>query len=213
MKKINPLFVFACIATGLLLMACVPPEPYHEHHEMEEYHGPEHFFKEGMEDFRKGEFREAIEHFEHAIQMRPGYVEAYYFMGQAYENLHKDDPAEKAYKNAVSYDQRYLPAREALGLLEFEDKEYKEAEKQLEAAIGLGSTNAHVFYAAGRIDLSEKECRKAIKKLKEALRLDPDFHDAREWLDKAEDRCGESHEKTRTDKSFKGGGKAIKPED
>jgi len=190
MKRINPLFVFACIAVGLLLAACVPSEPYHEErHEVAEHHGPEHYFKDGMNDFRKAEYKEAIEHFEHAIELRADYVEAFFYMGQSYEKLGKIEHAEKAYKNAISYDPRYLPAREAYGLIEFAQKEYKEGEKQLEAAIDLGSTNPWVFYSKGRIDLAEKECRNAMKNLREAIRLDPGFHEAREWLEKAEDRC------------------------
>jgi tetratricopeptide (TPR) repeat protein len=213
MRRINPLYVFACIAVGLLLAACVPPEPYHQERiEREEYRGPEYFFKEGMEDFRKGEYKEAIEDFQHAIQMRENYVEAYFYMGQSYEKLRRLEQADKAYERALYYDPRYLPAREALGLLEFDLKEYKESEKHLEAAKDLGSTNPNVFYVLGRLELKEKECRKAIQAFKEAIRLDPTFHEAREWLDKAEDRCGRAP-KSRSEKSFKGGGKAISPED
>lgn len=214
MRKINPLFVFACFAAGLLLAACAPSEPYHQERVEQEYKGPEYYFKDGMKDFRKGEYTEAIEDFKHVLAMEPNHVESYFYMGQSYEQLGRRDHAEKAYENALSIDPRYLPGREALGLLEFSEKEFKKAENQLEAAKDLGSTNPNVFYALGRIELAEKECRKSIQAFKEAIRLDPGFHEAREWLDKAEDRCGKPHGvKPRTENSFKGGGKAIKPED
>jgi tetratricopeptide (TPR) repeat protein len=166
-----------------------------------------------MEDFNKGEYGEAIENFEHAIRMRPDYVEAYFYLGQSYEKVQRVEHAERAYGNAISYDPHYLPAREALGLIEFDHKEYREAEKQLDTARSLGSTNPNVFYAIGRIDLSERECRKAIQAFKEAVRLDRDFHEAWEWLEKAEDMCGRgSGEGVHTEKSFKGGGRAISPD-
>jgi tetratricopeptide (TPR) repeat protein len=213
-RRINPCYVFACIAVGLLLAACVPPQPYPERTGHEEYRGPEYFFREGMEDFRKGEYKEAIEDFQHAVQMRQNYVEAYFYMGQAFEKIRRPEQADKAYEKAIFFDPRYLPAREALGQLEYDLREYKEAEKHLEAAKDLGSTNPNVFYVLGKIELSEKECRKAIQAFKEALRLDPGFHEAREGLERAEDRCGRAPgQKSRTEKSFKGGGKAISPED
>jgi tetratricopeptide (TPR) repeat protein len=212
MRRINPVLVLAFIAVGFLLAACVPPPPYHE--PREEYRGPEYYFREGMEDFRKGEYKEAIEDFQHAVDMRQNYVEAYFYMGQAFEKIRRLEQADKAYERAIYFDPRYLPAREALGLLEFDLKEYKESEKHLEIAKDLGSTNPNVFYVLGKIELREKECRKAIQAFKEAIRLDPTFHEAREWLDKAEDRCGRGPApKSRTEKSFKGGGKAISPED
>jgi tetratricopeptide (TPR) repeat protein len=216
MRRINPLFLFACIAVGFLLTACVPPQPYHQERvEREEYKGPDYYFRDGMKDFQKGEYGEAIEDFQHVIQMQPNHVEAYFYMGQAYEQIGRREKAEKAYEIAISIDPRYVPAREALGLLEYGEKEYQKAEKQLEAARDLGSVNPNVFYVLGRIELAEKECRKAIQAFKEAIRLDPRFHEAREWLDKAEDRCGKPHHSKppRTENSFKGGGKAIKPED
>ena len=145
MKKVNVLFVFACMALGLLLAACAPTEPYHQERVEKEYKGPEHYFKDGMKDFRKGEYTEAIEDFQRVVQMEPNYVEAYYYMGQSYEKLGKRETAEKAYENAIAIDPRYVPAREAFGLLEYDQKEYRKAEKQLDAARDLGSTNPWVF--------------------------------------------------------------------
>jgi tetratricopeptide (TPR) repeat protein len=214
MRRINPLLVFVFIAVGLMLSACVPPEPYHEERIEKEHKGPDYFFKEGMEDFKKGDYTGAIEDFQHVLKMRPNDVEAYFYMGLSYGKIGRRENAEQCYENAIAIDPRYLPAREVLGLLEFREKEFKKAEPQLEAAIDLGSVNPNVFYAFGRIELAEKECRKAIRAFKEAVRLDPGFHEAREWLDRAEDKCGVPHgAKPRTEKSLKGGGKAIKPED
>jgi Tfp pilus assembly protein PilF len=215
MKKVNALFVFACMALGFLLTACAPTEPYHQERvEREEVKDADYYFKDGMKDFRKGEYREAIEDFQRVVQMQPNYTEAYFYMGQSYEKIGKRETAEKAYENAIAIDPRYVPVREAFGLLEYDQKEYRKAETQLHAARELGSTNPWVFYTIGRIDLSEKECKRSIQAFKEAIRLDPDFREAREWLDKAEDRCGRPHSaESREEKSLKGGGKAIKPED
>jgi tetratricopeptide (TPR) repeat protein len=195
MKRINLLFVLACIAVGFLLAACAPSEPYHQEPVEKEYKGPDYYFKDGMKDFRKGEYTEAIEDFKHVVEMDPKFVEAYFYMGQSYGKIGRREHAEKAYENAIAVDPRYVPAREALGLLEYGEKEFQKAEKQLEIAKDLGSVNPNVFYALGRIELAERECKKAIQAFKEAIRLDPGFQEAREWLDRAEDKCGVPHGK------------------
>ncbi len=205
------LCILGCMIMGLILCACVTPE-YHEKYEREEVKGPDYYFRDGIEDFKKGEIREAHEDFEKAIRLRPDFVEAHFWRGQCYEKLGQLDAALRSYEDALRYDSRYLPAREVYGLLLFELKRYKEAEPQLETARDLGSRAPQVYYALGRVELAEKECRKAIDNFKEALRLDPTYIEAREGIEKAEERCGRHREERRpprTEKSFKGGGKAI----
>ncbi len=203
------LCIIGCMIMGLFLSACATPE-YHE--SREEYKGPDYYFRDGIEDFNKGKFREAHEEFEKAIRLKPDFVEAHFWRGQSYERLGQPDSALRSYEDALRYDSHYLPAREAYGLLLFQLKRYKEAEPQLETARDLGSRMPQVFYALGRIELAERECKKAINNFRQALALDPAYMDAREALEKAEEGCGKRQERRappRTEKSFKGGGKAI----
>lgn len=204
-------FILGCMIMGLMLCACVTPAPYPERQEREEVKGPDYYFRDGMEDFRKGKIREAHEEFEKAIQLKPDFVEAYFWRGQCYEQMQRPEDALRSYDSALRYDTRYLPAREALGVLLFNLKRYKEAEPQLETAKDLGSRMPQVYYALGRIELSEKECKKAIASFRQAVNLDATYIEAREGLEKAEERCGGHREerRPRTEKSFKGGGKAI----
>lgn len=207
------------IAVLITLSACATPPQYAPPApERADYRSPEDYFSEGMRDFKKGEYREAIEDFDKALRMRPNYVEAHYFMGLSFQKMGRFEDAERAFVEAIRYDSRYLPARESLGLLLFDSKRYKQAEEQLEMAKSLGSTMPLVYYVLGEIEMKEKECNKAIAAYREALRLDPSFSRAREDLEEAEKHCRSKTKKSpapprvREEKQFRGGGKAIDPD-
>lgn len=214
------LSVVVALLSLVALSACVPPPPeppsYAPPRERPEYRTPEGFFEDGMRDLNRGEFRDAAEDFQQAVRLRPNYVEAYYFMGRAFEGLRNDDEAMRAYSAAISFDSRYLPARESYGLLLFAVKSYREAERQLEAAQSLGSEVPEVYYCLGTIEYRERECNKAIAAFKQALRLNPSYRDAREALEETLEHCRGSRPapppRPREEKSFKGGGKAIDPD-
>lgn len=149
----------------------------------------EDLYQKGMKKFDKGDFEDAVEAFKKAVDQDRKAYKAYYALGQAYEKLNKAKEAEEAYENAVKLKSDYLSAREALGLLCFHQKKFKEAEEHLKLARTLGSKVAEVYYAWGEIEQREHSCRTAIISYKQALKLDPDYLAARNGLKVAEEDC------------------------
>jgi Tfp pilus assembly protein PilF len=177
----------------------------------------EELFNEGLREFRRNDYELAIRDFKDALRLKVDFVEAYYYLGQAYERLGSRGPAEQAYLDAVSYDARYLPVREAYGLMLFNQRRDDDAEVQLSVARQLGSVMPEVYFSLGSIKLKKRDCKEAIALLREALRLNPSYYEAKDKLKEAMDRCAPRKAaptpKPREEKSFRGGAKAIDPEE
>jgi len=60
---------------------------------------------------------EAIQAYRRALQLRPGYAEAHYYIGQIYADLGKKDEAQKAYHAALKANPDFQPAILALSRL------------------------------------------------------------------------------------------------
>jgi tetratricopeptide (TPR) repeat protein len=218
--RVPSVFVSLFVAVVIIVSGCAAPPVYYPPvpAERPEYYSAKDYFDGGVRNYRKGEYREALEDFDKAIQLKPDYVEAYYYVGLTNERIGRLNDAERAYIDSIRYDNRYLPSREALGLLLYNRNMFKDAEMQLGVAKSLGSTMPQVFYTLGQINMKENECRKGMAYFKEALRLDPLYPEARIALEDAEEHCQPKAAKPaktvhpRQEKTFKGGGRAIDPE-
>jgi serine/threonine protein kinase len=60
-----------------------------------------HFYDRGRQKAERGKYREAIDDFNHAIQINPSYAEAYYFRGIAYSRLREDQKAIADFQKAA----------------------------------------------------------------------------------------------------------------
>ena len=216
--RVQSVFVYLFFAVVIIITGCAAPPVYPPAPPEQEYRTAEDYFNGGVRDYRKAEYGDALEDFGNAIRLKSDYVAAYYYLGLTYERLGKLNDAERAYIDSIRYDDRYLPSREALGLLLYDMKRSKDAEMQLGVAKSLGSSMPQVFYTLGQIDMEENECRKGMVYFKEALRLDPSYLEAKVALEDAEDHCRPKAAKPvkpappRQEKTFKGGGRAIDPE-
>jgi tetratricopeptide (TPR) repeat protein len=147
------------------------------------------FYQTGMTEFMKGDFKDAVEAFKKAVNEDSKDYKSYYALGQSYEKLNKGQEAAGAYEEALKINPAYLPAREAAGLLYFQQKKFQEAETHLKEARTLKSEVAEVYYCLGEIEQREKACKTAIIAYKQALKLNPDFVAARNGLKVAEAAC------------------------
>ncbi len=204
-----------CILSFLILIAlcaCAPaPQPV--------YQAPpaqptaDDSFNAGVRAFRNADFKEAVAYFEDALRARPNFADAAFYLGKSYEMLSIYDRAESAYWDCINMDSRYLPAYESLGLLLFRSERYGEAEKELRAAQMQRSVMPEVYYSLGEIYRMKKQCRDAMEAYREAFRLNPSYRAARDGYALAQRACRGPEPAPREEKTFKGGGKAIRPED
>lgn len=84
-----------------------------------------YFNNEGVNDIRKGNLESAISNYELAIKLNPGYPEANYGLGMAYEIMQNKENALKYY--TISALNGMSTAYSQLGRLQILDKKYPEA--------------------------------------------------------------------------------------
>jgi tetratricopeptide (TPR) repeat protein len=147
------------------------------------------FYQTGTREFNKGDFAEAIEAFKKAVDEDPKDYKSCYALGQSYEKLNKAKEAAEAYEEALKIKSDYLPAREAAGLLYFQQKKFQEAEVHLKEARTLKSEVAEIYYCLGEIEQRENACKTAIIAYNQALKLKPDYVAARNGLKAARAAC------------------------
>ncbi|MBI4765305.1 MAG: tetratricopeptide repeat protein [Deltaproteobacteria bacterium] len=147
------------------------------------------FYQTGMTEFNKGDFEDAIIAFKKAVDENPKDYQSYYALGRSYEKLARPKEAIASYEAALKIKPDYLPAREAAGLLYFQQKQFQEAEAHLKLARTLESKVAEVYYCLGEIEQREKACKTAIIAYEQALKLNPDYVAARNGLKAAQAAC------------------------
>lgn len=94
----------------------------------------EHYYQ-GVFYGKHGKYVEAIMELEKAIELYPGYANAYNALAVVY-HLQKDYPkAIEQYILAIETDPKHVKARTNLAMIYHEQKEYRKAVRQLEAAL------------------------------------------------------------------------------
>lgn len=149
----------------------------------------EDFFLTGINEYNKGDFEDAVEAFSKAVNEDPKDFRSYFFLGQSHEKLNQAKEAAEAYLEAIKIRSNYLPAQEAVGLVYFQQRQFKEAETHLREAQKLGSKIAEVYYGLGEIEQRKDSCETAIIAYEQALRLNPDYLAARNGLKVAKYAC------------------------
>ncbi len=160
------------------------------------------FYQTGLDQFNKGDVADAVEAFKKAVNENPKDFRSYHALGRSYEKLTRPEEAIVSYEAALKIKPDYLPAREAAGLLFFQQKKFQEAEPHLKIARTLGSKVAEVYYSLGEIQQRENTCKPAIVAFKQALTLNPDYVAARNGLEAAKAACKKKQPKQppKTDK-------------
>lgn len=73
-------------------------------------------YNDGLEQYKKGWYDQAIKEFEKAIELKSDYVSAYYALGNSYYCKHLYDKAVKEYHKVLRYDPDHAKAHYALWL-------------------------------------------------------------------------------------------------
>ncbi|MEW6186532.1 MAG: tetratricopeptide repeat protein [Thermodesulfobacteriota bacterium] len=162
----------------------------------------EDFFLTGMREYNKGDFQDAYEAFSRAVVEDPKDYRSYFFLGQTHEQLRDPEKAVNDYKKALEVRPHYLPAQEALGLVNYKQKKFKEAEINLREAEKLGSKTAEVYYTLGEIEQRNDACEKAITAYEQALRLNPDYVAAQNGLKVAQFTCRQKQHQQEQEKQI-----------
>jgi len=138
------------------------------------------------EEMQKGDLQKALAIYSEANIKEPHNPETLFKMGYTLAQQERDDEALEYYKEALELapDDKYI--HQAMASLYRKMGEFASARNHLNRSLELDPNSAITFYNYGNLLLDMKHPDEAKGMYKNALRLDPDFKEAKEELAKLE---------------------------
>jgi len=138
------------------------------------------------EEMQKGDLQKALAIYSEANIKEPHNPETLFKMGYTLAQQERDDEALEYYKDALELapDDKYI--HQAMASLYRKMGEFASARNHLNRSLELDPNSAITFYNYGNLLLDMKHPDEAKGMYKNALRLDPDFKEAKEELAKLE---------------------------
>ncbi|MEW6381608.1 MAG: tetratricopeptide repeat protein [bacterium] len=139
----------------------------------------------GVTYYNKGEYDRAIEEYRKASLMSPGSIQPYVNLGLAYLAKGLTDEAITEYQKALNIDPNSLEVHVNLASAYFNQGQYQRALAEYQSITQLDPKNPAGYYGLGYSYFYQGLFDQAISALRNALRLKPDYLEARLLLDKA----------------------------
>jgi len=174
LMKIYILIALCLIVSGI--SSCSPPhkEPLHQEPSHQESQDTERdWLCLGTAYYDEGKYKDAIESYKHAIEIKPDFAEAYYGLGGAYFKLEMYQEAIEAFKQAIKINPNLLAAHYGLGIAYFQSGMYREAIQANKQAIQINPVNAETHLALGVIYILLNDKDAALKEYEILKDLDP----------------------------------------
>lgn len=127
----------------------------------------------GVAYFSLGKMEEAANHYRKAVEIHPEDPDAHYNLALTLQRLNRFDEAFRQAREAVRCNPHHEPARNLAASLE------KEAAARRPAIVVPKLANADEYFTRGNALADEKKFAEAAAHYEEALKLNPDFNDAR----------------------------------
>jgi len=127
---------------------------------------PERWFYLGYFLMEADAYKDAIDVFKEAIRLKPGFADACYYLGAAYEKTGKDTKAVGAYMKAVKAAPDFTDAYFSLGMTYGRLGKYREAVDALKEAVRLEPDYADAHYNLGVAYLFIKDKGSAVERYK-----------------------------------------------
>ena len=136
------------------------------------------------EEMQKGDLQKALAIYSEANIKAPKNPETLFKMGYVLAQQERDDEALEYYKEALSLNPNDTAIHQALASLYRKMGEYASAQMHLNKSLEIDDKNPITYYNYGNllVDMKDKEAAKEM--YENALRLDGDFKEAQEELDK-----------------------------
>ena len=126
MKKIVSLLVLLLVCCSLNAPAKSENIPTYK---------SEDYLKTGIENYKNGEFDEAINDFQEAIKINAELADAYFYLGCLFEDLEEYNLAIENYQKAIDVDSNHAKAYHKMAIAYYKQGKHKEAVNSLEKAI------------------------------------------------------------------------------
>jgi Tfp pilus assembly protein PilF len=129
----------------------------------------------GFDFFEKGRVDEAITHYQSALQINPGYVQACNNLGKALIQKGRADEAITQFQRALQINPGYMEAQVNLGNALLQKGKVDEAITQFQQALQINPGFAAAHNNLGKVLLERGRVDEAITHFQEALRIDPNL--------------------------------------
>jgi len=139
----------------------------------------------GMALARTGRWREAMAHYEQALQIKPDYAEVYNNLGNGLVRLGRVQEAIADYEQALRLKPDFVEAHNNLGNALLRAGRIQEGIGEYERALRLKPDNAEAHYNLGNALAQLGRFHDAIGHYEQALRINPDFVQAQSNLARA----------------------------
>ena len=123
----------------------------------------------------RGEYLEAIDHYQKALRINPAYAEAHLNAGIALYRRNETAEAIKHYREAVHFNPNYAEAHYNLGNALVKQSQPEEAIKAYRESLRLNPTNARVHYNLATTLADRGDLEGAIQGFRQALQIDPSY--------------------------------------
>jgi tetratricopeptide (TPR) repeat protein len=125
-----------------------------------------------------GRFREAIEHYQQAVELKPDYAQPHNNWGNALLNLNQPEQAIEHFRQALEISPQYAHAHNNLGFVLASLGRVEEAIEHYREAIRIRPDFAGAYSNQGLALASSDRPEEAIECYKTSLRLKPDYPEA-----------------------------------
>ncbi|HLY60421.1 MAG TPA: protein kinase [Terriglobia bacterium] len=120
-----------------------------------------------------GNYQDAVEQYQRAIELEPTSDDALAGLAEAYQQSGKPDDVEKIYRRAISLRPQYSEPYDRLGALYLHRSDYGQAEQMFQKVADLTPDSFRGFANLGAADLDQGHYQDAIKPLEQSLAMRP----------------------------------------
>lgn len=132
----------------------------------------------------KGDLQKALAIYSEANIKEPKNSETLFKMGYTLAQQNRDDEAMEYYKEALELDPNNTYIHQALASLYRKMGEYASARNHLNKSLEIDATNPITYYNYGNLLVDMKHLDEAKAMYTKAIKLNPDFEEAKEELEK-----------------------------
>lgn len=134
-------------------------------------------------DAKKQDLDSAKTQFDKAIQLKSDYASARFQLAMVLQAQGKTDQVMPALQEAKKYAMQDVGLSFQIGLLYYQDKDYQNAQKELERTVFLNPNYSNALYFLGLTYSAQNQNSKAIDAINKVLKLNPDNAEIKKVLD------------------------------
>jgi Tfp pilus assembly protein PilF len=128
---------------------------------------------DGIKAYRRGGYREARQHFEAALQLRPNDADVLYNLGRTAEKENKLDEANELFRRSIVEQPDHASARQARTQLLCKTGKREQADREVQAWLVDHPSSAAAYAEDGWLRLQDGDLDRARGRFQQALDRDP----------------------------------------